>query len=277
MAQEIMKPDQEQSADTDAVQRDQAILSMVASALERGDCMLAFQPIVQSQKPYHPAFYEGLIRVLDSAGRIIPAAEFMPLVEHHDIGRDIDCAALRCGIDALRRKPDLRLAINMSTRSIGHPQWTRILKHALRNDPTLGERLILEITESSAMQMPEAVMAFMQRFQAQGVTFALDDFGAGHTSFRYLKDFYFDILKIDGQFTRGVHHDANNQVLTEALIKIGRQFDMFTVAEAVETQEEADFLAKAGIDCMQGYYYGRPETNPLWLQQPEQKHSQMSA
>ena len=52
---------------------------------------------------------------------------------------------------------------------------------------------------------------------------------------------------------------------------------MFTVAEAVETQEEADFLAKAGIDCMQGYYYGRPETNPLWLQQPVQKHSQMSA
>lgn len=277
MALGIMKPDQEKSAGTDAVQSDQAILSMVASALERGDCMLAFQPIVQSQKPYQPAFYEGLIRILDSAGRIVPAAEFVPLAEHHDLGRDIDCAALRCGIDALHRKPDLRLAINMSTHSIGHPPWTRILEHALRNDPTLGERLILEITESSAMQMPETVMAFMQRFQVQGVTFALDDFGAGHTSFRYLKDFYFDILKIDGQFTRGVHHDANNQVFTEALIKIGRQFDMFTVAEAVETQEEADFLAKMGIDCMQGYYYGHPETDPLWLQQSEQKHSQMSA
>ena len=277
MAQEIIKPDQEQSVGSAVPQSDQAVLSMVTSALEQGNCMLAFQPIVQSQQPCNPAFYEGLIRVLGCEGRVIPAAEFMPLIEQHDLGRDIDCAALRCGIDALRSKPDLRLAINMSTRSIGHPRWTCILERALHNDPTLGERLILEITESSAMQMPETVMVFMQRFQAQGVTFALDDFGAGQTSFRYIKDFYFDILKIDGQFTRGVHHDANNQVLTEALIKIGQQFDMFTVAEAVETREEADFLVKAGIDCMQGYYYGRPETNPIWLQQPEKNHSQMSA
>jgi len=277
MAHEIIKPSQEISFGAGMSRDDQATLSMVASALEQGSCMLAFQPIVQSQAPGKAAFYEGLIRVLDGAGNVIPAAEFMPMVEHHDLGRDIDCAALLSGLDALRRKPDLRLSINMSTRSIGHPKWTRILERALRSDPMLGERLILEITESSAMEMPEPVMVFMQRFQAQGVTFALDDFGAGHTSFRYLKDFYFDILKIDGQFTRGVHHDANNQVLTEALIRIGRQFDMFTVAEAVETREEADFLVKAGIDCMQGYYYGRPEMDPDWLPEPEQNRHQMSA
>ena len=277
MAQELIKPGQETSANCAASQGDQATLSMVASALEQGHCMLAFQPIVHSQQPGKAAFYEGLIRVLDEGGQIIPAAKFMPVVEQHDLGREIDCAALRCGLDALRQKPDLRLSINMSTRSIGHGKWIHILERALSRDPLLGERLILEITESSAMQMPEAMMAFMQRFQAQSVSFALDDFGAGQTSFRYLKDFYFDILKIDGQFTRGVHHDANNQVLTEALIKIGQQFDMFTVAEAVETPEEADFLTKAGIDCMQGYYYGRPETEPEWLLGPVLKHGQMTA
>ncbi|HAR52570.1 MAG TPA: EAL domain-containing protein, partial [Roseovarius nubinhibens] len=70
-------------------------------------------------------------------------------------------------------------------------------------DPTVAERLILEITESSAMVVPELVTGFMEKLQHKGVSFALDDFGAGYTSFRYLKQFYFDILKIDGQFIRG--------------------------------------------------------------------------
>lgn len=250
---------------------------MVKSALDQNRCMLAFQPIVQAQGTGTAAFYEGLIRVLNDDGKVIPAGEFMSVVENLELGREIDCAALRCGIGALSRKPDLRLSINMSARSIGYAKWTRILKRSLAQDPTIGERLILEITESSAMQMPEIVMTFMQDLQAQGITFALDDFGAGYTSFRYLKDFYFDILKIDGQFIRGVDHDVNNQVLTQAIVTIGHQFDMFTVAEAVETQAEADFLVNLGIDCMQGYYYGAPETKPDWLPAPGQVNRKISA
>jgi EAL domain-containing protein (putative c-di-GMP-specific phosphodiesterase class I) len=277
MARKILEPGQEDPLSFAMSQRDQSTLSMVKSALEQNRCMLAFQPIVQAQGTGVAAFYEGLIRVLNDDGKIIPAGEFMSVVENLELGREIDCAALRCGIGALSRKPDLRLSINMSARSIGYAKWTRILNRSLAQDPTIGERLILEITESSAMQMPEIVMTFMQDLQAQGITFALDDFGAGYTSFRYLKDFYFDILKIDGQFIRGVDHDVNNQVLTQALVTIGHQFDMFTVAEAVETKAEADFLANLGIDCMQGYYYGAPETKPDWLPPPGQVSRKISA
>jgi EAL domain-containing protein (putative c-di-GMP-specific phosphodiesterase class I) len=124
----------------------------------------------------------------------------------------------------------------------------------------VAERLILEITESSAIIMPDLVSVFMTEMQARGICFALDDFGAGYTAFRYLKDFYFDILKIDGQFIRNIATNPDNQVLTQALVSIGRHFDMVTVAESVETSEDARWLVEIGVDCLQGYYFGAPST-----------------
>lgn len=267
-AKKIMEPGHEDPLSFALAQQKRSTLTMVREALENGRCLLAFQPVIQAHGAGEIAFHEGLIRILDGKGRVIPAGDFMPIVEDDELGREIDCAALRCGIGALSRKADMRLSINMSARSIGYPKWMRILKRGIGKDPSLAERLILEITESSAIQMPELVMTFMADLQTRGISFALDDFGAGYTSFRYLKDFYFDILKIDGQFIRGIDHDPNNQVLVQALITIGQQFDMFTVAESVETQAEADFLARAGVDCLQGYHYGAPETRPSWLAGP---------
>jgi EAL domain-containing protein (putative c-di-GMP-specific phosphodiesterase class I) len=128
----------------------------------------------------------------------------------------------------------------------------------------LGERLILEITESSAMLIPELVIGFMREFQAKGVSFALDDFGSGFTSFRYLRDFYFDIIKIDGQFIRGIANNPDNQVLTSALLSIADQFDMLTVAESVETTQDAAYLTSIGVNCLQGYHFGAPTIKPPW-------------
>lgn len=243
-------------------ERDSDIPAMVDKALKEGRIRLAYQPIVPTAAPDTPAYFEGLVRILDETGRTIPARDFMYEIEIPELGRKIDCAALELGLAALRKNPDLKLAINMSARSIGYKPWVRTLEHGLSGLDSIDGRLILEITESSAMVMPDVVQSFMVDLQSQGVAFALDDFGAGYTSFRYLKSFYFDILKIDGQFIRNVHQDPDNQVLVQALVEIGRQFGMFTVAEAVESEAEADFLIKAGLDCLQGYYYGAPTLNP---------------
>lgn len=182
-----------------------------------------------------------------------------------ETGRVIDCLALEKGLRTLQEFPDLRLSVNMSARSIGYPRWQRILKRGLGQDPTIAERLILEITESSAMLVPDLVVGFMDDLQKKGISFALDDFGAGFTSFRYLKEFYFDILKIDGQFIRGIATSPDNQVLTAALKSIAEQFDMVTVAESVEQPQDAAYLSAIGIDCMQGYYFGAPTIEPPWL------------
>ncbi|OCX62782.1 diguanylate phosphodiesterase [Thioclava sp. SK-1] len=249
-------------------QRDRETIAMVRRAVERHDVVLAFQPVVQTSRPDRVAFYEGLIRVLDDTGRVIPAKDFVETVETTELGRKLDCLSIEMGLLALSQDPDLRLAINMSARSIGYPDWMKTLNKGLAVDETAAERLILEITETSAMQMPELVCVFMQDLQARGVAFALDDFGAGYTSFRYLREFYFDILKIDGQFIRGIADNPDNQVLAQALLSVARHFEMFTVAEFVENGDDAAFLTEMGVDCMQGYYFGAPTIMPPWKTAP---------
>ena len=136
-------------------QRDRETLSMVTRAVERRDVVLAFQPVVQTLRPDRPAFYEGLIRVLDDTGRVIPAQDFIGAAETTEVGRKLDCLALEMGLLSLAEDRSLRLSVNMSARSIGYPEWMRILNRGLAMDDHIGERLILEITESSAMMMPE--------------------------------------------------------------------------------------------------------------------------
>lgn len=254
-------------------ERDRSTMEMVKQAITDQNVMLAFQPVVQTARPERTAFYEGLIRVLDETGRVIPARDFIDVIETTEVGRQIDCLALKLGLETLAANPGLRLSINMSARSIGYRRWTETLNHGLSLSPTVAERLILEITESSAMIMPDVVQAFMAELQHRGITFALDDFGAGYTSFRYLRDFYFDIIKIDGEFIRGIHKNTDNQILAQALISIGRHFEMFTVAEFVESVEDAEFLTDIGVDCMQGYLYGAPTTHPHWVQAHDRRQA----
>ncbi len=245
-------------------ENDRQTMAMVASALDQRRVKLAFQPVVLGTDPKKVAFHEGLIRIMDPSGRIIPARDFMGAVEEQEMGRRIDVAALEAGMWTLMQQPAVRLSINMSARSIGYAPWLRALHDGLRRDATIGERLILEITESSAMLVPELVTSFMSDLQKHGIAFALDDFGAGFTAFRYFKDFFFDMVKIDGQFIRNIAADADNQVLTKALQSIAQHFDMVTVAESVETVAEAEFLHGIGIDCLQGYLFGAPTTRPAW-------------
>jgi EAL domain-containing protein (putative c-di-GMP-specific phosphodiesterase class I) len=245
--------------------RDAEIIQMVQRAIENSNVLLAFQPVMSAQRPERPAFYEGLIRVLDSTGRVIPAKYFIGSIETTQIGREIDRLSLKMGMETLAKVPGLRLSVNMSARSIRNPRWMDELYYGLAQSPTIGERLILEITESSAMDMPEVTLDFMDELQTQGITFALDDFGAGYTSFRYLRDFYFDMIKIDGSFIRGIHNDPDNQALTKALISLAQHFEMFTVAEYVESAADAEYLMEAGIDGLQGYFFGAPTSNPSWV------------
>lgn len=248
-------------------------MSLVREAIAGRRMRLAYQPVVLTRDTDRIAFHEGLMRVLDPSGRIIPARDFMDAIEDSELGREVDCAALEIGLAELANNPGLRLSLNMSARSIGYTRWVDTLRRGLGLSSTVAERLILEITESSAMTLPEVVMVFMEDMQSKGVAFALDDFGAGYTAMRYLKDFFFDILKIDAQFIRNIDSDRDNQALTGAMNAISRHFQMFCVAEAVETLDEANYLASIGVDCMQGYLFGAPTIRPEWSRASGQKHA----
>jgi EAL domain-containing protein (putative c-di-GMP-specific phosphodiesterase class I) len=199
-----------------------------------------------------------LVRVLDPSNRVIPARDFIEHVETSALGRQLDCISLEIGLRALAQKPQLRLSINMSARSIGYQDWKAVLRKGLSRDASVAKRLILEISESSAMMVPEIVVAFMDEFQREGIAIALDNFGSGQMAIRYFRDFYFDVVKIDRQFTRNIDQDPDGQAIVAALISMSKHFNMFTVAEAVETVAEAQALRDLGVDCFQGYLFGAP-------------------
>ena len=268
-----MQQGEESPLDTAVTRRDRSTLDMVADAVRHKNTLLAYQPVVAARRRGQVAFYEGFIRLLDDTGRIIPAGQFMGAIEDTELARDIDCIALEAGLRALARARKVRLSINMSARSIGYSRWMRVLDRGLKRDPTIAERLILEITEHSAMTVPELVMDFMDQLQGRGIAFALDDFGAGQTTFRHFRDFFFDLVKIDGRFIKNVHESTENQALVRALAGIAKQFDMFCVAERVESEAEAQWLTSIGIDCLQGYLYGAPVVRPPWEAQEESRKS----
>ena len=139
-----------------------------------------------------------------------------------------------------------------------------ILGRALRRESSIADRLILEITESSANLVPKLVMHFMRDLRRRRITFALDDFGAGTTSFRYLRDFAFYIVKIDGQFTKNVAFDPDNQVMIQSLRSISDHFGMFTIVEAVECKRDSQWLSEILVACQQGYFGGAPTVNLNW-------------
>ncbi|MGR3503182.1 EAL domain-containing protein [Pseudaestuariivita sp.] len=244
--------------------RDGDTLTLVKDAIRNKRVHLAFQPVVQTQRQTRVAFYEALIRVEDAGGRIISAGQFLPQIESHESGRVLDCLALENALGILRENDGLRLSVNMSARSIGYRGWTDILDRSLAQDPELGSRLILEISEDSAMTVPELVVEFMREYQARDVAFALDDFGKGFTSFKYFRDFQFDILKFDGDLIQGISQNPDNEVLTRALQSFGEHFDMFTVASKVEDRADVKVLEDIGLDCLQGYYFGAATIRPPW-------------
>jgi EAL domain-containing protein (putative c-di-GMP-specific phosphodiesterase class I)/GGDEF domain-containing protein len=236
----------------------------VMRALECDRVAIAFQPVVSAAEPARVAFRECLARVRDDDGNWLAAGSFLPKIERLDLVRSLDRRVLRLALGALRDHPTERLSINVSTRTMRDRTWIRELCAAAEQTPGVVERLIVELTESAAVTDAARTKAFLDEVRALGVAIALDDFGAGYSSFRHVRDFRPDWVKIDGGFVRGLHADPDNKLFVDTLVGIARNFDMATVAEFVETDADAAALRELGVDCLQGYRYGRPVIEPDW-------------
>jgi EAL domain-containing protein (putative c-di-GMP-specific phosphodiesterase class I) len=242
--------------------QDRETLAMVASALKDRRMRLAFQPVVYASDPKLIGFFEGFIRLLNQRDQVIPARDFMGAVEQRQLGREIDCAALQLGLMAMQRNPEIRVSINMSARSVGYRPWMDILTRALADSPRLGANLILEINEQSALQVPDVLKPFMAEMRDSGIVFALDDFGAGTTALKLLEEMEFEIAKIDGSLVKNVDRSAEGKSAVRAAIAMAQELGMYVVAEAVETEGEANWLREAGVGCLQGYLFGPPTVTP---------------
>ncbi len=238
----------------------------VMRALEADRVAIAFQPVVSAAEPGRVAFRECLARVRDESGAWLTAGAFLPKIERLDLVRALDRRVLRLALAALRDHPTERLSVNVSTRTMRDRPWMRELATVAAETPGVVERLIVELTESAAVVDAVRTKAFLDEVRGFGVAIALDDFGAGYSSFRHVRDFRPDWVKIDGGFVRGLHDDPDNKLFVDTLVGIARAFDMATVAEFVETEADAEALRALGVDCLQGYRYGRPVIEPDWAE-----------
>ncbi|CAN5653990.1 EAL domain-containing protein [soil metagenome] len=230
----------------------------IAQGLALGRMGFHFQPVVRARRPDFVAFHEMLARLALPSGEIMPAGAFMPFVERGPLGRAIDRLALARAVELLEARPDLRLSVNLSPLSMGDADWLEIFARAAAQAGPALNRLILEVTETDALHDIDQTRDFMAYTRAAGVAFALDDFGAGATGFRHFRELRFDIVKIDGAFIRDVAETPDARILVECLMAVAGHFEMVTVAERVESEADAAWLAALGIDCLQGYLYGRP-------------------
>lgn len=234
----------------------------VALALAQGRMQFHYQPVVRAATPRLPAFFEMLARLRLPDGQLLPAGAFISVVEENELGRALDRAALDAALRTLAANPRLRVSINVSPLSMGDEAWLELLASAARAESRPCARLILEVTEMAALRDPDQTADFIGHVRRSGCAFALDDFGAGATGFRHFRDFRFDIVKIDGSFCRGVHRQPDSQVLVECLGGIARHFEMLTVAEMIEDEADAAWLRDKGIDCFQGWLFGKPAAEP---------------
>lgn len=235
----------------------------VKAALRENRMLLAFQPVVSAQDR-SIRFFEGLLRMRTAEGEIVPAAGFITIVERLGLTRAIDRHVLDLALATLESTETISIAVNISGFTAADRSWLRALVARLRSRPEIAQRLIVEITETAALHDIEETARFVSVIRGLGCRVALDDFGAGFTTFRHLKSLSVDIVKLDGSFVRSIATSTENQLFVRNLLALTQAFKLETVAECVEDPEEAAFLEAEGLDFLQGYHIGRPELSPDW-------------
>lgn len=235
----------------------------VLAALKDRRLKLATQPIVNARNG-EVVMYECLLRMLDDSSEAIPAASFMPVVEKLGLIRQVDRRSLELAIDELEANDEIKLAVNVSGMTATDPSARANLLALVKDHERVAPRLVFEITETVAMGDIHESAQFAKSFRDLGCGVALDDFGAGYTSFRHLKQLAIDIVKIDGQFVKDVATSADNQLFVRTLMSLARGFGLKAVAECVETVVDAEELERYDVDYLQGYLFGRPSLERSW-------------
>ena len=235
------------------------------AALRDGRITFAVQPIVDSRHE-KPVLYECLLRMYDDNGEVVPAGVLMPAAEELGLIRQLDRHILECVLDELGRTDDIHLAVNVSGLTATDPIMLGHLFAMVQANAKLANRLTFEITETVAMLDFEETARFVTKLRDLGCSIAIDDFGAGYTSFRHLKRLDVDVVKIDGQFVQGLQNNRENQLFVRTLTELAKGFNIEVVAECVEYDVEAAALRALGVDYLQGYLYGAPSLERPWPQ-----------
>ena len=233
----------------------------IAHALEHNLMELHYQGVFEAASG-RVTHLEVLLRMRDKddPSRIYMPGQFVPVAERSGRILDIDRWVIRRTVEMLAATPDLpALAVNISGRSFDEPALPRYIAEELKRCGVAPQRLLVELTETSAVSDLYDARRFIDALHQTGCHVCLDDFGTGFSSFAYLKHLQVDAVKIDGLFIRELAQQHDNQVFVQAIVSVARGLRKTTIAECVEDQQALDMLRGFGVDSVQGYFLGYPD------------------
>ncbi len=235
----------------------------IVAALNERRVFLAYETVAAASDR-QPAFYECLMRVRRNDGSLVGASEVVPVAERLGLVRLLDHRVLELVIDELLAAPALQASVNVSPASTTDPDWWGELGSLLRGHAGVAERLVVEITESAAIHDIDETRGFVTRVKDLGCRIAIDDFGAGYTSFRNLRKLGVDIVKIDGEFVQNMIRSEDDRAFVRTLIDLAGRLKLFTVAEWVRDERTAKTLEAWGCDYLQGALIGLASIERPW-------------
>ncbi|MGO8798487.1 MAG: putative bifunctional diguanylate cyclase/phosphodiesterase [Roseiarcus sp.] len=235
-----------------------AVSDEIVGALSERRIVLAYQPVVPAAPGRNP-FFEALVRLRRRDGEIIGPEVILPIAEKVGLIAQIDQRVLELALQRIVAEPDLRLSVNVSAATLHDAGWIDRFAQALAPHPGAAGRLMIEITETVAIADIALTAQIFGRMKRVGAKIAMDDFGAGHTSFRSLRGLGVDVVKIDGAFVQNIARSADDRFFVRTLVELARHLNVETVAEWVEDAESTRILTEWGVDYLQGYHFGRAE------------------
>jgi diguanylate cyclase (GGDEF)-like protein len=237
--------------------RNISIADDVIDAIDNHRMRLVLQPMVSAKTGKHD-IHECLLRMEKPDGSLISAGEFIPIAEQLGLSRLIDRRTLELSVALLKKHPELVLSLNVSGLTCTDHEWLVTLQRLTGSRRDVLSRMIIEITETAAIQDLDQSINFVDTLKELGCRVAIDDFGAGYTSFKNLKLLNVDMVKIDGAFVKNLADDTSDQIFIKTMIELANTFGMETVAEWVGDERSVKHLTDAGITYLQGFYYGLP-------------------
>ncbi len=227
----------------------------IIQALNDRRIILAYQPIADANTR-KIKYYEGLVRMRHLDGRIAGAGEIIPPAERLGLLKHIDMRVIELAAEELSKDKQSRLSINVDVSSLMSSEWMDMVSASLFAKRVEANRLVVEITETAMINDLATTTKAIHRLHEMGVQVALDDFGAGHTSFKTLRNMPINIVKIDGIFIHNLKISRDDRFFVSTLVNLAQHLGMKTVAEWVRDAETADILTNIGVDYLQGDVVG---------------------
>ena len=243
-----------------------AVADEVVAALKDKRLVFAYQPIIDS-RTRKITEYECLLRMIREDGSVVAAGQFIPAAEQLGLVRLVDRLALEMAVAQLRAHKDINLSVNVSGTTSCDIAWLQSFVDYVQANADIADRLVVELTETAALNHFEENAQFVSQLRQMGCRIAIDDFGAGYTSFRNLQMLRVDLVKIDGAFVEGLVNSPENQIFVRTLVGLAKSFNLKTTAEWVGTEEDAALLESFGVDYFQGFHFGEPVLEPDWMKE----------